>query len=88
MQIALIILGAGITILAADLLIVSLLSYLKVRNLKLILISIVFSLFFIKGVIMSYHLFYNQISPYLELYYLWFFDLIILVLLYITSIKR
>jgi hypothetical protein len=88
MQLGLIVLSAGITIFSLNLLIVSLLSYWKYRNKKLLLISSVFIFFFIRGLFLTYRVFYEDITNLSSILYLWVFDLFILVLLYITSLKR
>jgi hypothetical protein len=83
-----IIISAGITFIALVLLIVSLLSYWKYRRGKLILISGVFLLMFIRGTILSTSLFYPEYKTWLTSPYIWGFDLVILLILYIASIKR
>ena len=88
MEIEQILLGAGITIFSLNLLIVSLLSYRKFRTVKLLIVSGVFLLFFVRGIILSLSLFYTQMVQLDALIYIWFFDLIILILLYIMSLKR
>ena len=88
MQIDVIILGAAITIVSFNLFLVSLLSFWKYRNIKLVFTSIIFFFFLIKGVLLSLSLFYEQLAPLQSMLYLWVFDLVILVLLYITSLKR
>ena len=88
MEIAILVISAGITIFAVTLLMVSAFSYKKYRNIKLFFMTIVFLLFFIRGVMLSLSLFYEQISVISFLTYLWLFDLIILILLYVTSLKR
>jgi len=88
MQIELILLSAGITILSFNLLVVSLLTYKKFRNIKLLFISCVFLLFFIRGVIFSYDALMGKSIDLFSLMYLLVFDLVILVLLYLTSLKR
>jgi hypothetical protein len=88
MQVEVIILGAAITIVSFNLLLVSLLSYWKYRNIKLLFTSIIFFLFLLKGMLLSLSLFYELLMPLQSFLYLWVFDLVILVLLYITSLKR
>jgi hypothetical protein len=88
MQVEVIILGASITIVSFNLLIVSLFSYWKYRNIKLLFTSVIFFLFLLKGVILSLSLFYELLVPVQSFLYIWVFDLIILVFLYITSLKR
>ena len=88
METVLILLSAGITIFALNLLIVSLLSYWKFRNNKLLLMSGVFLLFFIKGIILSYSVLQGLVVDLSLLISVCVFDFIILVALYITSLKR
>lgn len=87
-EITLILLSAGITILSFNLLVISLFSYWKYRNIKLGLMSIVFLLFFIRGLHFSFDVFAGRVVDINSIIYLWIFDLIILVFLYITSLKR
>ena len=88
MQIELILLSAGITIFSLNLLIVSLFSYKKYRNTKLLFISVVFLLFFLRGIIFSADAILGKTMDLVSLVYLLVFDLAILVLLYLTSLKR
>ncbi|MFH1101477.1 MAG: hypothetical protein V1726_05545 [Methanobacteriota archaeon] len=83
-----IILSAGITILAVNLFLVSVFSYRRFRNKKLLFISIVFLLFFIRGILLSVNVLSGMISDQNQFVSLWVFDLFILITLYITSLKR
>ena len=88
MEIESIIISGFLTIFAFGLLIVSLASYKKYKNSKLVFVSLVFLVFFIKGMLTSIGLFYEQLtiinlSPYNGL-----FDLVILILLFIATLKR
>ena len=87
-EIWLIALSAGITIFSLNLLVISLLSFLKYRNLKLLLMTLVFLLFFIRGLILSMDVIAGKSVDPTSIIYLWVFDLLILVFLYITSLKR
>ena len=83
-----IVIDACITIFSLGLLIVSLFSYRKYKNTKLLFVSLIFLVFFVKGILLSVGLFYKQISdiilnPYTEL-----FDLVILVMLFMATLKR
>jgi hypothetical protein len=80
--------GAGITIFSLALLIISLLSYHKYKNSKLFFISLVLLILFVRGVLLSLSLFNEQISEITSSSSIWLFDLLILVILYITSLKR
>lgn len=88
MDITTIVIDACITIFSLGLLIVSLFSYRKYKNTKLLFVSLIFLVFFVKGILLSVGLFYKQISdiilnPYTEL-----FDLVILVMLFMATLKR
>ncbi len=83
-----VIIDAGITIFALGLFIVSLMSYKKYKNGKLLFISIVFLIFLIKGILLSLSLFYSQFAENLSSSYYGLFDLIILFLLFIATLKR
>ena len=83
-----IIISAIVTVLSLSLVAISLLSYRKYSNTKLLLIGVVFLFFFIRGVLFSLSLFYDHIETVISSPYIWLFDVIILVLLYITSLKR
>ena len=88
MEIYEIVLSAFITIFSVGLLFVSLASYRKYKNLKLLFVSLVFLVFLIKGVLQSISLFSGEI-PLLNLFInSGLFDLLILILLFIATLKR
>ena len=62
MQIEEIILSAFVTIFSVGLLAVSLASYRKYNNLKLLFVSLVFFIFLVKGILLSLGLFYENIA--------------------------
>ena len=70
------------------LLIVSLASYRKYKNTKLLFITAVFVLFFIKAIIISLGLFDEEIYSLLSNSYFRLFDLAILMTLFMASLKR
>lgn len=83
-----IILSAGVTVLSLGLLIVSLASYRKYKNMKLLFISLVFVIFVVKGMLLSFNLLAEDLlnlslDPRLVV-----FDVVILLLLYIALLKR
>lgn len=88
MEIESIIIDACITIFALGLFIVSLLSYRKYKNGKLLFVSLVFLIFLVKGMLLSLSLFYSQFADIISNPYVGLFDLIILVLLFIATLKR
>ena len=83
-----IIISAFITIFSIGLLAVSLASYKKYKNLKLLFVSLVFVVFFIKGLILSIGLFYSDFENILTTTYSGIFDLCVLVLLFVATLKR
>jgi hypothetical protein len=88
MELQSIVIDACVTIFALGLLIVSLLSYRKHKNAKLIFVSLIFLVFLIKGILLSLSLFNEQISTILSNSYVGLFDLVILILLFIATLKR
>jgi hypothetical protein len=80
--------SASITIFSLALLVISLLSYWKYRNIKLVFISLIVLVFFIRGIFLSLGLFNDQVLALTSRSSFWLFDLLILVLLYITALKR
>jgi len=88
MEIESIIIDASITIFALGLFIVSLLSYKKYKNGKLLFVSLVFFVFLVKGILLSFGLFNEQLAGMISNPYVGLFDLIVLVLLFIATLKR
>ena len=88
MEIHEIIISAFVTIFSAGLLIVSLASYKKYKNLKLLFVSVVFLIFFIKGVLLSFSL-YSIEFPFISSFLSnGLFDLLVLILLFMATLKR
>ena len=85
-----IIISACITIFSLGMLIVSSLSYKKYKNTKLLFISLLFVVLLIKGLLLSISLFYDLslIEPILKGSYSGIFDLIILLLLFMATLKK
>lgn len=91
MEIEEIIISSSITIFSLGLLVVSLLSYKKFKNIKLLFISLVFVVLLIKGILFSLTLFFQELSSindFLFSIYGGLFDLILLILLFIATLKR
>jgi len=89
MEIAIIFLYAGITILSLILLTTTLFSYTKYKNPKLLFVCFIFFFLFIRGLLLSIGLFYDQVVQITSSPYIWSFDLLVLILLYAAySIKR
>ena len=90
MQLIGILISAGVTIFSLGLLIISIASYKKFHNTKLLIISLIFIILLIKGILFSISVFYqNLVTIDLILYsiYSGLFDFSILVILYIATLK-
>jgi hypothetical protein len=70
------------------LLAVSLASYRKYKNLKLLFVSLVFLVLLTKGVLMSVGLFTEEFAALNSMPYTGLLDLIILILLFLATLKR
>jgi hypothetical protein len=79
---------AFITFFAFGLLLVSYFTYKKYKNSKLFFVSLVFFILLVKGFILSYSLFNETITDFLSNPYFAMFDLMILVLLFLATLKR
>lgn len=83
-----IVLSACVTIFSLGLLVISLESYQKYKNFKLFFVSCVFFVFLVKGLLMSLGLFYEDLTTIQSSLSSGIFDLIILILLFIATLKR
>ena len=83
-----IIIYAFITIFSIGLFSVSILSYSKSKNKKLLFVSTVFLLFFIKGIILSLSLFLTELDIIITIPILAVFDFLVLFLLFIATLKK
>lgn len=88
MEIEGIIIGAAISINALILVVTSLMSYRKYKNVKLLFIFVAFLFFLIRGVLFSIGIFYEPFQFFTTTYYLLVFDVIILNILYFSALKR
>jgi len=88
MEIYEIVISALITIFSIGLLVVSLASYKKYKNLKLLFVSLIFGILLIKGILLSIGLFNEDYLFLNSMPYSGLFDLGILVLLFIATLKR
>jgi hypothetical protein len=87
MDIIFVIISACITIFSIGLLTISLTSYRKYHTGKLLVISLVFIVFLLQGLLLSLSLFFPKIVS-VPLVFFSFLDLIVLVLLFIATLKR
>ncbi len=88
MEIQDIVISAFITIFSVGLLAISLASYKKYKNIKLLFVSLVFLVLLIKGILLSLGLFYEDLIMVNSMPYSGLFDLMILILLFIATLKR
>ncbi len=77
-----------LTVFSFGLWIISIFSYRKSRNKKIIFVNIVFLIFFIKGVLLSLSIFNSEIFDLISIQMLAIFDLIIICLLFISILKK
>jgi len=77
-----------IIVISFSLFILSILSYRRSKSIKMLLISIVFFVFFIKVIIYNISLYFTDINIFESITNMWIFDLVVLLLLYIASMKR
>ena len=84
------IISASITIFSLGLLLISLVGYKRNKNQKLLLLSGIFILFLIKGIVFSLYVFHIEtpFSLIITQKYLGLFDLVILSILFLTTLKR
>ena len=83
-----VVLSAFVTIFSMGLFAVSLFSYRKSKNIKLLLVSIVFLVFLLKGILLSVSIFYSSsVLPSANVSFV-FFDVIILLVLFVATLKR
>jgi len=82
------IVSAFVTIFALGLLVVSLASYRRHKRVKLLFVCFVFVVFLVKGVLLSLGLFYEDIVFFTSPAYFGLFDVIILILLFLATLKR
>lgn len=82
------IVSAFITIFSIGLLVISIIGYRKFRNKKLLFVSLVFLVFLVKGIILSLSLFFDVFLIATAPEVLGIFDVLILGLLFIATLKR
>lgn len=76
------------TVFSLGLFIISLTSYRKSKNKKILFVSLVLLLFFIKNLLLSFFLFTAQIQNNITILALELFDLLILVFLFIAVLTK
>jgi hypothetical protein len=86
MEIEGVILSASITIFSLGLFIISLVSYIKYKNRKLFFVSAAFFFFLVKGITLSANVFFEEFTT--TMFFLCVFDLVILILLFVSTLKR
>ena len=88
MELQLVIISAFITIFSLGLFIISLTSYRKYKNQKLLFVCLVFLVFLLKGTLLSIQLFSSEFPLLNDPTFSGLFDLMILILLFIATLKR
>lgn len=82
------IIRACVTVFALTLLIITLISYRRSKNVKLLLISAVFVVFIVKGIVLSLGLFIGSVEEIYTGQFAGLLDLLILILLFLATLKR
>jgi hypothetical protein len=77
-----------LTVFSFGLWMISIFSYRKSQNKKLIFVNIVFLIFFTKGVVLSLSIFISEIYDLISIQLLAVIDLIIICLLFISVLKK
>jgi len=88
MEIQDIIISAFVTIFSLGLIAVSFASFRKYKNPKLLFVNLVFFVFLVKGILLSLSLFIGDIAVITTMPFSGLFDLIILIFLFIATLKR
>ena len=83
-----IVIAACVTVFSLGLLFISLLSYHRTKNIKLLFVSMVFFVFLIRGILLSASVFNEQLESLVTMPYVGMLDVIMLVLLFIATLKR
>ena len=77
-----------ITVFSLGMIILSLLSYRRTRNFKILFVLVVFFLFFIKGILLSLSLFLTGVNDIISIPFLGILDLFMIILLFIATLKK
>ena len=83
-----IIISPFLIVFSLGMLITSIMSYHRSKNIKLIFVSLVFLIFLIKGIIIALTIAYQEFTVLTSLSYFGTLDVIILILLFIATLKR
>ena len=83
-----IVVSAFTSIFSLGLLVISVASYHKYKNIKLLFVSLVFLIFLIKSILLSLGIFNDEIAALTTTTFTGLFDLTILILLFIATLKR
>lgn len=83
-----IVLSAFTLVFSLGLFLISLLSYWRYHNGKLVLVSLVFLVFLVKGVLMSLSIFSEDFSGVFTAPFTGLFDVCVLVLLFLATLRR
>jgi hypothetical protein len=88
MEIHGIIISPFLIVFSLGMLVTSIASYLRSKNIKLIFVSLVFLIFLIKGIVMAFALFFQELTVMTSISYFGILDLVVLILLFIATLKR
>ena len=88
MDLATIVLTSCITVFSLGMFLVSLISFRTYKNVKLLFVCVAFFVFFIKGIVQSMSLFSSEVTFMRPDFFSGLFDMVILILLFMATLKR
>ena len=77
-----------LTIFSLGMFIVSILSYKRSKNTKILFVTVVFFVFFLKGILLSLSIFIIEISDLITIPFLGLFDLLMILMLFMATLKK
>jgi hypothetical protein len=77
-----------LTIFSLGMFIVSILSYKRSKNTKILFVTMVFFVFFLKGILLSLSIFIVEINDIITIPILGLFDLLMILLLFMATLKK
>lgn len=77
-----------LTIFSFGMFIVSILSYKRSKNTKILFVTVVFFVFLLKGILLSLSIFIIELSDLITIPFLGLFDLLMILLLFMATLKK
>lgn len=83
-----IIIYSFLTIFSIGMLFVSFLSFRRSKNIKIFFVTLVFLVFFIKSILLSLSIFFDDLNALISIPFLGVFDFMMIILLFIATLKK